>query len=486
MNISQLVNDALGEKLPENFEDTVCGGIYIDSRKVTENSVFICIKGARVDGHDYYKSAIKKGAKLIVCERDLGLKNQLIVENPLIAYTKMCACFFGNPAEKLKLIGVTGTSGKSTTTFMIKSILEQSGHKVGLIGTTGNIIGDEMLPSHNSTPEAFELHSLFELMLKSGCEYVVMEVSSQALDQQRVYGLYYETAVFTNFSQDHLDYHITMENYFKAKLKLFEMCSRAVVNADDKMSPRVIDKCKEQNVPVYTFSAGIGGADVNADGAEFYPDGVSYKLSYKGERYDINVKIPGLFMVYNSTAAATVGISLGLEYKDIAKYLSNVKGPKGVLEVVPCDRGFTLIIDFAHTPEQLRSVTKMLSQFKKGRLVTLFGCGGDRDRTKRPIMAKSVTENSDFTIITSDNPRTENPDSIIEDILKGVVCEKDAYTVIPDRRKAIFYAVANAKKDDIVLFAGKGYETYQILNSGTIHFDEREVIAQALSGEQSE
>ena len=480
MYISELVN-VLGKDLPKGFNDSVCGGIYIDSRKVTENSVFICIKGARVDGHDYYKSAIEKGARLIVCERDLGIDNQIIVDNPLIAYTKMCARFFGNPANQLKLIGVTGTSGKSTTTYMIKSVLEQAGCKVGLIGTTGNIIGSEMLPSHNTTPEAFELHSLFELMLKSGCEYVVMEVSSQALDQQRVFGLHFETAVFTNFSQDHLDYHKTMEEYFAAKLTLFDMCSRAVVNADDEMSQQVIDKCKASGIPVYTYSVNGGRADVLSGGVSFYPDSVAYTLSHNNEQADINVKIPGLFMVYNSTAAATVGLSLGLEFADIAKYLPNVKGPKGVLEVVPCERDFTLIIDFAHTPEQLRSVTKMLSQFKKGRLVTLFGCGGDRDRTKRPKMAAAVTENSDFTIITSDNPRSEDPNAIIDDILQGVVCEKDAYTVILDRREAIHYAVLNAQKDDIVLFAGKGYETYQILNSGTVHFDEREVIAAALS-----
>ena len=480
MYISELVN-VLGKDLPKGFNDSVCGGIYIDSRKVTENSVFICIKGTRVDGHDYYKSAIEKGARLIVCERDLGIDNQIIVDNPLIAYTKMCARFFGNPANQLKLIGVTGTSGKSTTTYMIKSVLEQAGCKVGLIGTTGNIIGSEMLPSHNTTPEAFELHSLFELMLKSGCEYVVMEVSSQALDQQRVFGLHFETAVFTNFSQDHLDYHKTMEEYFAAKLTLFDMCSRAVVNADDEMSQQVIDKCKASGIPVYTYSVNGGRADVLSGGVSFYPDSVAYTLSHNNEQADINVKIPGLFMVYNSTAAATVGLSLGLEFADIAKYLPNVKGPKGVLEVVPCERDFTLIIDFAHTPEQLRSVTKMLSQFKKGRLVTLFGCGGDRDRTKRPKMAAAVTENSDFTIITSDNPRSEDPNAIIYDILQGVVCEKDAYTVIPDRREAIHYAVLNAQKDDIVLFAGKGYETYQILNSGTVHFDEREVIAAALS-----
>ena len=480
MNVSELVK-AIGCQLPENVEDFNCGGIYIDSRKVTENSVFICISGARVDGHDYYKSAIDKGAKLIVCERDLGIDNQIVVDNPLVAYTKMCARLFGEPAKQLKLIGVTGTSGKSTTTYMIKSVLEQAGKKVGLIGTTGNIIGNELLPSHNTTPEAFELHSLFELMLKSGCEYVVMEVSSQALDQQRVYGLHFETAVFTNFSQDHLDYHKTMEEYFAAKLTLFDMCSRAVVNADDKMSRQVIDKCKENGLPVYTYSVNGNAANVSASDVSFYPDSVSYTLGCDNDSASITVKIPGLFMVYNSTAAATVGISLGLEFADVAKYLPNVKGPKGVLEVVPCERDFTLIIDFAHTPEQLRSVTKMLSQFKKGRLVTLFGCGGDRDRTKRPKMAAAVTENSDFTIITSDNPRTEDPNAIIDDILTGVVCEKDAYTVIPDRRKAIHYAVHNAKRDDIVLFAGKGYETYQILNSGTVHFDEREVIAQALN-----
>lgn len=480
MKISELLK-AIGAELPSKAQDFECEGIFIDSRKVCENSVFICIKGARTDGHDYYKMAIDKGAKLIICQRDLGLDNQIITENPFIDYTKLCAYYFGNPAKQLKLIGVTGTSGKSSTTFMIKTLLEQTGKKVGLIGTTGNIIGEERLPSHNTTPEAYELHSLFELMLKAGCEYVVMEVSSQALDQHRVYGLHYETAVFTNFSQDHLDYHKTMDAYFNAKLKLFSMCDNAVINYDDEKAAAVAAECEKNGCKVYTYSARSNDSDFSAKDVHYRSNGVSYEFLTTGEIGRVSVGVPGAFTVYNSMAAGVVGITLGIGFSDCVKYMQNVHGPKGIVEVVPCDKDFTPIIDFAHTPEQLKCVVKMLSEFKKGRLVVMFGCGGDRDKTKRPLMAKAVTQTADYTIITSDNPRTEDPMAIIDDILTGVECAKSKYTVIPDRKEAIYYAIKHAKKDDIVLFAGKGYETYQILKDGTIHFDEREIIAQALN-----
>ena len=479
MKISKLIT-ILGENNAK-FDDVECAGIFIDSRKVCENSIFICINGARVDGHDYYEQAIDRGAKLIICQRDLGLENQIIVKEPFIAYTELCSYYFGNPASKMKLVGITGTSGKTTTSYMVKSLLEQAGHKVGLIGTIQNIIGDEKLPSHNTTPEAYELHSLFELMLKAGCDYVVMEVSSQALDQQRVHGLHFETAVFTNLSQDHLDYHITMENYLNAKLKLFEMCDNAVINLDDDAASKVIDKAKSSGCKVYTFAAKRDDADFIAKDTRFAADSVGYEFVTNSKIGRVKVMVPGAFMVYNSMAAGVVGISTGIDFDSVVKYLQNVKGVKGIVEVVPCDRDYTLIIDFAHTPDELKNVITMLSQFKNGRLVVLFGCGGDRDRTKRPLMAEAVTSLADFTIVTSDNPRSEEPGEIIKDILKGVKCGKDKYIVIEDRKEAIKYAVKNAKTDDIVLFAGKGYETYQILKNGTIHFDEREVIAQALS-----
>lgn len=478
MKISELIQ-VLGSA-PVSLDDAPCSGIFIDSRKVTCDSIFICIKGARTDGHDYYADALKKGARLIVAQRDLGIPNQIIVDEPLVAYAKLCAYYFGEPAKKLRLVGVTGTSGKTTTTYMIKSILEQAGHKVGLIGTTGSFIGEELLPSHNTTPEAYELHSLFALMQKAGCDYVVMEVSSQALDQHRVYGLHYETAVFTNFSQDHLDYHGTMEEYLKAKLKLFSICDNAVVNYDDAAAQTVINECRKNGVRVYTYSAKSDDSDYSAKDMQYRADCVEYELLTNGLIGRVRVGVPGAFTVYNSMAAGVVAISLGLDFFDVVRFLHNAKGVKGIVEVVPCDRDFSLIIDFAHTPEQLKSVLTMLSEFKKGRLVALFGCGGDRDRTKRPLMAKAVTSIADFTIITSDNPRSEDPRAIIDDILSGVVCPEDRYTVIEDRRQAIEFAVKNAQPDDIILFAGKGYETYQILRDGTVHFDEREVIAAAL------
>lgn len=478
MKIGELIK-SINAVCPKSIEDIECSGIFSDSRKVRENAVFVCIKGLRSDGHDYANAVVNEGVKAVICEKSVGLDCEIIVEDTRKAYALLCAAFFGNPAKKLHLIGITGTSGKTTTSYMIKSLLEQEGHKVGVIGTIQIVIGDEILPSHYTTPDAYELHSMFSLMLKAGCDYCVMEVSSQALDQKRTYGLHFDTAVFTNLSQDHLDYHITMDNYLNAKLELFTMCDNAVINFDDERAEKVIDFAKANNCKVYTFSSKSNLADYCAKEMKYNADSVSYVLVTTGQIGRVKVMVPGVFMIYNSMAAAVTGISCNIEFDDVIEHMQSVRGVKGVVEVVPNDRDFTMIIDFAHTPEELTNVITMLSQFKKGRLVALFGCGGDRDRTKRPLMAKAVSELADFTIVTSDNPRTEEPSKIIEDIIPGI---KDGaeYVVIEDRKEAIKYAVKNAKTDDLILFAGKGYETYQILKSGTIHFDEREVIAQAL------
>lgn len=461
-----------------NIKDFDVKGIFCDSRRVVKDSVFVCIVGSATDGHNFAKSAYENGAGAIICERDLGLPNQVIVDDSKAVYSTLCAKYFGNPAKGLKLIGVTGTSGKTSVTYMVKSLLEKQGKKVGLIGTIQNIIGNETLPAKNTTPDAYELQSLFSLMLKAGCEYVVMEVSSHALDQKRVYGLEFEAAVFTNLSQDHLDYHITIENYLQAKLKLFKMTKKAIVNIDDEYAERVIAAC---DCPVITFSAKRNEADYTAKDIKFFADSVSYELVTNNNIGRVKISTPGIFTVYNSMAAGIVGIAIGIEFNNVVSSLCEVSTVKGRVEVYPCDKDFSIVIDYAHTPDELENVCSMFNKIKKGRLVTLFGCGGDRDKTKRPIMGEVVSRLSDFAVVTSDNPRSEDPDAIIQDILVGMKDKKTPYKVITNRAEAIEYAIKNAKKDDVILLAGKGHETYQILSSGTIHFDEREVIEKVLS-----
>ena len=461
-----------------NIKDFDVKGVFCDSRRVVKDSVFVCIVGSATDGHNFAKSAYENGAGAIICERDLGLPNQVIVDDSKAVYSTLCAKYFGNPAKGLKLIGVTGTSGKTSVTYMVKSLLEKQGKKVGLIGTIQNIIGNETLPAKNTTPDAYELQSLFSLMLKAGCEYVVMEVSSHALDQKRVYGLEFEAAVFTNLSQDHLDYHITIENYLQAKLKLFKMTKKAIVNIDDEYAERVIAAC---DCPVITFSAKRNEADYTAKDIKFFADSVSYELVTNNNIGRVKISTPGIFTVYNSMAAGIVGIAIGIEFNNVVSSLCEVNTVKGRVEVYPCDKDFSIVIDYAHTPDELENVCSMFNKIKKGRLVTLFGCGGDRDKTKRPIMGEVVSRLSDFAVVTSDNPRSEDPDAIIQDILVGMKDKKTPYKVITNRAEAIEYAIKNAKKDDVILLAGKGHETYQILSSGTIHFDEREVIEKVLS-----
>ena len=463
------------EKL--NIKDFEVSGVFCDSRRVVKDSIFVCIVGSAMDGHNFAKSAYDAGAGAIVCERDLGLDNQIIVENSKQVYAQLCAGYFDNPAKKLKLVGVTGTSGKTSVTYILKNLLEAQGKKVGLIGTIQNIIDKEVLPAKNTTPDAYELQSLLSLMHKAGCEYVVMEVSSHALDQNRVFGLEFECAIFTNLTQDHLDYHITIENYLQAKLKLFKMSKLAIVNVDDEYAHKVISAC---DCPVVTFSAERNEADYTAKGIKFLPTTVGYEFVTNNNIGRVKISTPGIFSVYNSMAAGIAAINLGIEFADVISSLSQVSGVKGRVELVPCDKDFSIIIDYAHTPDEIENVCSMFNKIKTGRLVTLFGCGGDRDKTKRPIMGEIASRLSDFVIVTSDNPRSENPATIINEILVGMN-KKTPYKVIENRAKAIEYAILNAKKDDIILLAGKGHETYQVLNTGTIHFDEREVIKEVLS-----
>ncbi len=449
-----------------------------NSQKVDAGDVFVCIRGATADGHQYAQQAASAGAAVVVCDHDMGLANQLIVEDTRKVYAAMCAAYFGHPADRLKLIGVTGTNGKTSTCLMIKSILEDSGFKTGLIGTIHNTVGDQILPAKNTTPDAYELHSLFSLMEKSGCEYVVMEVSSHAIDQDRIYGLHFAACIFTNLTQDHLDYHLTMENYLSVKKQLFSRCDRAVINVDDPYAGEIMEGCE---CAVVTYSIHTDESDYVAKNLRKRSDGVDFEMVGEGVIGRVRLPIPGEFSVYNAMAAGSCVIALGLPFAGTLNAMCHLESPKGRAEVVPVgSRDFTVIIDYAHTPDGLENIVKTLRTTTNGRLVTLFGCGGDRDKGKRPIMGRIAAEYSDFVIVTSDNPRTEEPSEIIKDIVTGMKDTKTPYTVIENRIQAIEYAVIHAQPDDTILLAGKGHETYQIVGHQTIRLDEREVVAKAL------
>lgn len=473
MKLSEILR---GIEVLNSYADKEVLDVTQDSRLVKEGSLFVCIKGASFDGHNAAREMLEKGAAAVVVERDLGLENQIVVSDTRSVYSPICANFFGNPADKLKLIGLTGTNGKTTTTFLIKQILENTGKKVGLIGTVQNMVGDEIYPAKYTTPDPYELQKLFRLMADAGCEYCVMEVSSQALAQGRVNGLRFLIGAFTNLTQDHLDYHKTWENYFNAKRMLFENCDIAVTNADDENGLKIVEglPCK-----VVTYAVNTNSADYCAKNVKFKSDGVEYELvaDFIGRA---SCPIPGRFSVYNSLCASTIALALGIDYKSVLSAISKSNGVKGRIEVVPTNTDYTVIIDYAHSPDGLENIISSLREIAKNRVVTLFGCGGDRDRTKRPKMGRIAAELSDFCVVTSDNPRSEDPSAIIEDILEGMKGVSTPYTVVENRKEAIRWALEHAEKDDIILLAGKGHETYQILPTGTIHFDEREAVAEIL------
>ena len=473
MKLSELLKNA---DVKNSFADCEIVDVTQDSRLVEEGFLFVCIKGNTFDGHSVAKEMLEKGARAVVCERDLGLENQIVVSDTREAYSVICANYFSNPAKKLKLIGLTGTNGKTTTTFLIKQILEGAGKRVGLIGTVQNMVCNEVYPAKYTTPDAYELQRLFSLMVKADCEYCVMEVSSQALAQGRVNGLHFEIGAFTNLTQDHLDYHKTWENYFNSKRILFENSSIAVTNADDENGLKIVSGL---NCKVVSYAVNTNNADYVAKNVKFKSNGVEYELVSEliGR---VNCPIPGRFSVYNSLCAASIALTLGISFEEVLTAISKSNGVKGRIEVVPTDTDYTVIIDYAHSPDGLENIISSLREIAKKRIVTVFGCGGDRDRTKRPIMGKIAAELSDFCVVTSDNPRSENPSKIIEDILEGIKGVSTPYVVVENRREAIKWALEHAEKDDIILLAGKGHETYQILPTGTIHFDEREVVADIL------
>lgn len=479
MKLSELLQ---GIQVRNVYTDIEVKDIASDSRKVEEGFLYICIKGNSFDGHDAAADMLAKGAVAVVAERDLGLEQQILVENTRQVWGVMCANFFGNPGRQLKLIGLTGTNGKTTTTFLIKQILESVGKKTGLVGTVQNMVGDEVLPAKFTTPEAYELQKLFRRMVDAGCECCVMEVSSQALAQGRVKGCHFDVAGFTNLTQDHLDYHKTWDNYFNAKRMLFENCDKAVINVDDENGLKMVEGL---NCEVFTYAVDTDDSDYTAKNVKFRPGGIAYELVCKNAIGRVVCPIPGRFSVYNSLCAAVCALALGVDFQPVLNALANTTGVKGRIEVVPTNTDYTVIIDYAHSPDGLENIIKALREVAKGRIVTVFGCGGDRDKAKRPIMGRIAASLSDFLVVTSDNPRSENPTSIIADILEGVKEQDTPYEVVELRHDAIQYAMDHAQKDDIIILAGKGHETYQILPTGTIHFDEREVVAEILANENN-
>ena len=466
----------LGVNCGDMGELEICG-VTSDSRKVKPGFAFVCVKGALADGHDYVDSALSKGASVVITEKDLKIQNQIVVDDTHELFYKMCEAWFDYPLKNMKLIGVTGTNGKTSVSYMLKKILEVRGEKCGLIGTIQHMVGEKTIDSKNTTPGAYELNELFAAMRDEGCKYVIMEVSSHALEQRRICGVTFDAAMFTNLTQDHLDYHKTMENYMLAKRKLFEMCKTAIINYDDVISKRLVEGL---NCEVLTYSAQSDEATYSAKGISYKADGIAYDFVGFGLIGRIKVATGGKFTVYNSLCAISCALVLGFSLFDAISALGELKGVKGRAELVETGKDFHVIIDYAHTPDGLENILNTFKEVPHNRLITLFGCGGDRDKTKRPIMGRIASAKSDFVIVTSDNPRTENPTSIIKDILVGVKEEKTPYVVIENRIDAIKYAIAHAKKDDIIILAGKGHETYQILNTGTIHLDEREIVKEAL------
>ena len=457
--------------------------IAYDSRKVENGGMFVAIVGFKTDGHNYIESAIQSGAKIIAMQEgayDAGM----IPEGITVVFSKdtrkflpMVACnFYGNPTRELKVVGVTGTKGKTTTTYMLKSILEHAGKKVGLIGTIANYVGDKCYESERTSPESLDLQRMFREMVNNKCDVAVMEVSSHSLALDRVWGIDFDIGVFTNLTQDHLDFHKTFDNYLAAKAKLFTMCKEGFVNCDDMYAKKLMDMA---TCPITTYGIDnnpfVSARDIIITNS--YSD---FKMPFNKVIQRIKVDIPGRFTVYNALAAICVSIRLGAGVEDVLAGLENVKVP-GRSEVVPTTRNFTVIVDYAHTPDSLENILKASKVYTKGKIICVFGCGGDRDTAKRPMMGEIAGKLAGYTVITSDNPRSEKPEEIIRQIEEGMKKTNGKYKVIVDRKKAIEHALRKAEKGDLILIAGKGHETYQEINGEKHHFDDREVVRELVT-----
>ena len=466
--------------------DRTVESIAYDSRRVQKNCLFVALRGEKSDGHQFIDQAIERGATVIVAEREAqqGPATWVQVADTRAALADLSAAFYDRPARRLKLAAVTGTNGKTTTTFLIKHICENAGMRCGLIGTVRYEIGERVLPAVRTTPFALELQELLAQIVNAGCKAAAMEVSSHALAQERTRGLEWDVAVFTNLTQDHLDFHGTMENYFDAKVRLFTDLAQqqqkkkavAVVNIDDRYGEKLIDRLAK-DFPVVTY-----GMSARADfrASNYRPEfaGTSYQLDARGKSYLVRVPLIGRFNVSNSLAALAAANSLGINLRDAILSLAKSPQVPGRLEAVAAKRQFQVFVDYAHTPDALLNVLKTCRELSPRKLIVVFGCGGDRDRQKRPLMARAADENADFSIITSDNPRKEDPEAIIAEVEKGFRSER--YEKITERAAAIARAIALAQPRDIVVIAGKGHEAYQEFADYTVPFDDLQVARRAL------
>lgn len=484
MELKSILSGLEGLKVRGNLDVNV-KGIKNNSKAVEENDMFVAIKGFDDDGHNHIEEAIKNGAKVILAQEDEIDKNIIkeIPEDIVLVLTKdtryalaIVACnFYKNPSKKMKLIGVTGTKGKTTTTYMIRDILEKHGIKVGLIGTVASYVGDKKISDNeNTTPESLKLQEIFSKMLEEKCEAVVMEVSSQSLKLERVAGCDFDIGVFTNLAEDHISTkeHPNMEDYFNSKVKLFKMCKKGFINADDVYSimiPKLVPECQFSTYGIDNH-CDLLAKDITVTNQ--YAD-FKVKIGDKNER--VKVSIPGRFSVYNSLAAIAVAMQFGCNSEEIKGALENIRVP-GRSELVDNKLGLTIMIDYAHTPESLEKILSAVKIYTKGRVISVFGCGGDRDKIKRPMMGEVSGRVADYTIITSDNPRTENPEEIVKDIEEGIKKTNGKYECIVDRKEAIKKAIKMANKRDMIVLAGKGHEQYQEINKKRYPFDESEIV----------
>ena len=476
MKLKELLKDIEFVELTAS-PDAEIGGISYDSRKTKPNDAFVAIAGYAFDGHAYIRSATENGAAVIICERKPQIDiPYVMVKDCRYALAILSRNFFGDPASEMTVIGITGTNGKTTTTYLLKHLLEAKlDAKVGLVGTNGNMIGDKFIHTERTTPESYELQRLFREMADAGCTHVVMEVSSHSLVLNRVAGIHFAVGAFTNLTQDHLDFHHTMEEYAKAKAKLFTMCDVGCINVDDKWHNVMLEHASGM---MFTYSAEHNAATLVAKDIRLSASGVKFCAVTEKALAHVKLAIPGKFSVYNALGVIAIGLAIGISLDDCADAMGSAKGVKGRMEVVPTDGDYTIVIDYAHTPDALENALKALHMGENGRLVVLFGCGGDRDRTKRPIMGAIAADNADFVIVTSDNPRTEDPQEIITEIVAGIKGRKNRYKVICDRVEAIKWAIDNHMPDDVILLAGKGHEDYQEVGHEKHHMDEREIVAE--------
>ncbi len=456
-----------------NVKDIDIDFVTDDSRKIKDGCIFVCSKGFNFDGHSYANKALEQGAKLLVCEYDTGQENQIIVKDSRKAYAQMCANLFDNPAKKLKMIGITGTNGKTTTSFLIKDLLEQLGKKVGLIGTVHNMIDTQIIPAKFTTPKAYELNALLSQMHKSGCEYAVMEVSSQGLVQDRLYSIEFDVGIFLNLTLDHLDYHKTMENYFKAKCMLMDTSKKIITNIDDDYGKMVAEIYKDKNLS--SISTKNDEANYTAKDIKYTQNSTKFVLVTENKLERIDFPMPGEYSVHNAMTAAVTCLNLGFSFEDVAKSIPRVKSVKGRCEIL-AKEPFTVIRDFAHTADGLENVLKSLKPFVEGKFYVLFGCAGDRDSTKRRPMAQTVAKYADFIIVASDNPRSEDPQKVLDDTCSYFIENDIDFLSEVDRRKAINIALSMLQYKDMLILCGKGHEDYQVLDGITVYLDESMIV----------